>query len=594
MEKRIMSGNEAIARGAYEAGVHVASAYPGTPSTEILEYIGHLYKDKIYCEWATNEKVAAEVASGASIAGARAICAQKHVGLNVAADPFFSVSYIGAKGALIFVSADDPGCHSSQNEQDNRHLARAAKVPCLEPADAQECKDHILAAVELSEKYDTPILVRTTTRVSHSTGIVELGERVEVSPKGYERNIKRNVVLPAHARVMHVEVEKRIATFAELGDNSQLNRIEMGADTSVGYVTSGISYQYLREVYPNASVLKLGLIWPMPVNLIRKFASMVDRIIVVEENEPFMENEIKAMGIACEGRKYFPATGELTPNIIARCLGVANYPQKRDVKTTEKIPNRPPTLCPGCPHRGVFYTLNKLDCNVTGDIGCYTLGMLPPLSALHTCQDMGASISHAHGFEKALGKDISKKTVAVIGDSTFLHSGVSALMNAVYNQSNITVIVLDNRITAMTGHQHNPASGMTLMGNSTKEVDLVGLCKSMGVESVQVADPFDLKSLKEIISKSLAFEGTSVVITKAPCALIVRDKKPVFSVDEQLCIACGTCLKVACMAVSLSGSPHPKTGKNRSKIDPVLCVGCSVCAQVCPVGAIKTTSKEDK
>lgn len=592
MEKRIMSGNEAIARGAYEAGVHVASAYPGTPSTEILEYIGHFYKDKIYCEWATNEKVAAEVVSGASMAGARALCAQKHVGLNVAADPFFSISYIGAKGGLIFVSADDPGCHSSQNEQDNRHLARAAKVPCLEPSDAQECKDMIVYGIEMSEKFDTPVMVRTTTRISHSTGIVTLGERTEVAPKGYVRDIKRNVVMPAHARVMHVQVEKRLKAIAETENTSAINKIEMGADTATGFVTSGISYQYLREVLPGATVLKLGCVWPLPEKIVLEFAAKVGRLIVVEENEPFIENEIKAIGIFCEGRNLFPATGELNPNIIAKGLGITDFGAMRVIETPEKIPNRPPTLCPGCPHRGVFYTLNKLNVNVTGDIGCYTLGLLPPLSALHTCQDMGASISHAHGFEKALGREISKQTVAVIGDSTFLHSGISGLMNAVYNQSNITTIIMDNRITAMTGHQHNPASGETLMGNSAKEVDIEQLCRAVGVDHVVVADPFDLKSLKEIISTALNYEGTAVVITRAPCALIVKGKKPVYQVDEEVCIACGTCLKVACMAVSLTGNPHSKTGKNRSRIDPILCVGCSVCAQVCPVGAIKITGKE--
>ena len=592
MEKRIMSGNEAIARGAYEAGIHVASAYPGTPSTEILEFIGKDYKDSIYCEWATNEKVAAEVVSGASIGGARSLCAQKHVGLNVAADPFFSISYMGAKGALIFISADDPGCHSSQNEQDNRHMARAAKVMVLEPSSSQECKDFVILACELSERFDTPVMIRTTTRISHANGIVTLGERVNVPVKGYEKNLKKNIVIPAHARLLHVEVEKRLVEIAKYGSNCKVNYIEEGSSNSVGYITSGISHTYLREVKPDAWVLKLGLPWPIPKDLIREFASKVDKIIVVEENEPFIENEVKAMGIECEGRKYFPSTGELTPNIVAKGLDVAGFPVAREIVTAEPIPNRPPTLCPGCPHRGVFYSFNVLDYNVNGDIGCYTLGFLPPLSALHTCQDMGASINHAHGLEKALGSEFSKKNVAAIGDSTFFHSGMTGLLNAVYNQSNITVVIMDNRITAMTGHQHNPGTGKTLMGKEAPIVDIANLCRALGVEFVEVTNPYNLAEMQKTLKAATEFEGPSVVITKAPCALIVKEKHPLYFVNEDKCIACGKCQKVGCMAVSLTGSAHPKTGKPQSFIDPLLCFGCSVCAQVCPVKAIQLVGKE--
>ncbi|MFA4987449.1 MAG: indolepyruvate ferredoxin oxidoreductase subunit alpha [Candidatus Brocadiia bacterium] len=599
MDKRIMSGNEALARGAFEGGVRVASAYPGTPSTEILEYIAESYKSHIYCEWAPNEKVAAEVVSGSSMAGARSICAQKHVGLNVAADPLFSIAYIGAKGSLVFIVADDPGCHSSQNEQDCRHFGRAAKIPVIEPSDSQECKDFMIEALDLSEKLDTPVLLRTTTRVAHSTGIVTLGERVEHPVKGYERNIRRNVVIPAHARLMHIEVEKRLKTLAEMGATSPLNRIEEGPDKSVGFITSGISYQYIKELLPNACILKLGLTWPLPEKLVRDFAARVGRVIVVEENEPFLENEIKALGIACEGRKYFPAVNEFNANIVAKGLkeaGVfkADFPTPRAISVKAKIPGRPPTLCPGCPHRGVFYTLRKLDVNVTGDIGCYTLGMMPPLSALHTCQNMGASISHAYGLEKAVGPEISKKTVAVIGDSTFLHSGITGLMNAVYNKSNITVMILDNRITAMTGHQQNPGTGHTLMGETATEVDLVALCKSIGVQNIATVDPLDAKAMLAALQSALATEGVSVLITKAPCALIIREKRDVYEVDPDVCVACGTCLKVGCVAISKTGEPHPKTRRLRSKIDPVLCVGCGFCAQVCPVSAIRKAPKEVK
>lgn len=581
--KMFLSGNEAVARGAWEAGVNVVSAYPGTPSTEILENLGK-YKE-IYAELATNEKVGLEVAAGASFAGARALTCMKHVGLNVAADPLFSMAYIGARGGFVVVSADDPGMHSSQNEQDNRYYAKMAKIPCLEPSDSQECLEMTRLAFDLSEKFDTPVLLRLTTRISHSKGVVEAGERKEHKPTGYVKNIAKNITIPAHARKMHVKVEERLKKLAEYGESFSYNKIEKG-DKKLGIITSGISYQYAKDVFPGASYLKLSLTFPLPAKKISEFINSVDEIYVIEENDTFLEEQIKALGYKVSGncayekeitgKAKIPIVGELDPTVLARAFGL----QKESPYKPLELPARPPVLCPGCPHRGVFFALNKLKLTVTGDIGCYTLGMMDPLNAMDTVICMGGSVTAAMGLEKALGPEMAKKTVAVIGDSTFFHSGITGLVDMVYNNSQGTVIILDNRITAMTGHQENPGTGKTLQGQDAPIVELEPLVRSCGVKHVQIVDPLNLKQTETAIKDAINNPGVSVIIAKSPCILIEKKFKPALKVDESKCVGCKICLKLGCPAISFDQA------KKKSRIDPMFCIGCEVCASLCPKGAM--------
>lgn len=581
--KKLLSGNEAVARGFYENGGRVAVAYPGTPSTEILENMVQ-YKEKINSQWSPNEKVALEVGIGSSFGGARTLVAMKHVGVNVAADPLLTVTYSGIKGGFVLVSADDPGMHSSQNEQDNRYYAKFAKMPLLEPSDSGEAKDFVGLALEISEKYDTPVLLRTTTRISHTKTVVELKEREEHDGLlGFEKNPSKYVMVPANARKRHPAVEERSIKLTELAETIDVNRVEMNKK-EIGVITSGIAYQYVKEAFPEASVLKLGMSFPLPINKIRAFAEAVETLYVVEELEPFIEEMIKAEGIPVIGKEVIPRCGELNVEIVRRALS----PEKEEPLTTEKVdekslPSRPPVLCPGCPHRGVFYTLNKLKAVVTGDIGCYTLGVQPPLSAMDSTIAMGASIGVNIGLEKALGIDFSRQSVAVIGDSTFMHSGVTGLMDAVYNKGSNTILILDNRITAMTGRQENPGTGYTLMGEETREVDLEALARAIGVEHVRKVDSYDLKALKDVIREEMDRPEVSVVITYNPCMLIRRKKFDIkkYRVNEDKCINCGICLKVGCPAVVKNED------ETKSHIVESLCTGCSVCAQVCPKDAIE-------
>ena len=583
--RKILSGNEAVARGAYEAGVKFAAAYPGTPSTEILENIVK-YKDYINCQWSPNEKVAVEAAAGASMGGVRALAAMKHVGLNVAADPFFSMAYIGSNGGFVIISADDPSMHSSQNEQDNRHYARHAKVPCIEPSDSQEAKDFIKYAMEISEQFDTPVLFRMTTRICHSKGIVELGEREEAKKRKFKRDFHKQVIIPANARILHLKVEKRMKDLEEYGYNCALNKMEMNSK-ELGIITSSIAYQYAKEIFPSASILKLGLTNPLPKKLIREFAEKVDNLYVIEELDPIMEEQIKAIGIEVTGKDKLPITYEFNLNVVEEALTGKKSYEKIELP---KIPARPPALCPGCPHRAVFYTLHKLDVNVTGDIGCYTLGTLPPLSALHTCVCMGASIGNAQGIEKAMemnGENPTGKVVAVIGDSTFIHSGITGLIDVVYNKGVSTICIMDNSITAMTGHQDHPATGKTLMGEKTHKLDFVELCKAIGIkeENIRTVSAFNVKKLKEVFTEEINKSEPSVVITQGPCIFIEpKDKvRPIFQVNEEKCKNCGICLQVGCPAIY---QKHDK-----AYIDPLFCWGCSVCSQVCPFGAIESKER---
>ena len=589
--KEILSGNEAIARGAYEAGCSVACAYPGTPSTEILENAIN-YKE-IDSSWAPNEKVALEVGIGASFGGGRALVTMKHVGVNVAADPLFTLSYTGVNGGLVLVTADDPEMHSSQNEQDNRNYAKFAKVPMLEPSDSQECKEFTRLAFELSEQYDTPVMLRTTTRISHSKSVVELGERNTCLPEPrLVRNAAKLVMLPGNARVRHPLVEERIVKLSEAGATMALNRLEM-RNTSIGIITSGACYQYVREVLPTASTLKLGMVHPLPHTLIRQFAAQVDKLFVVEELDPFIEEQIKAMGIAVIGKDLFSICGELTPERIQKAfakIGVAvtSSATSQVDALPVKMPPRPPNMCPGCPHRGVFYALNQLKAYVTGDIGCYTLGFMPPLSAMDTCVCMGASIGMATGVTKVVSAEEQKKVVAVIGDSTFLHTGINGLMDMVYNQAPATVIILDNRITAMTGRQDNPASGFTLMDAPTHRIDIPLLCKALGVKHIRLIDPFNLEQTRQVLQEEMNRPEPSVIITDKPCVLIKREgvftKGTVLEVSEEKCSGCRACLKIGCPAIEW----RPADGKKgKAYIDPMLCTGCDVCRQLCKFDAIK-------
>lgn len=571
-KKQIMLGNQAIARGAYEAGVKVSSAYPGTPSTEISENI--VKYEEVYAEWAPNEKVAMEVAIGASIAGVRSLVSMKHVGVNVASDPLFSFSYIGVNGGLVMVAADDPGIYSSQNEQDSRMVARAAMVPVLEPSDSEEARVFTKLAYELSEKYDTPVMLRTTTRLSHSQGIVNLEDRVEVEDKVYERNMRKTVMMPACAIERHKFVEKRLKQMAEDSCTMDINRAEYN-DTSIGVISSGIPYQYVKEVLPNASVLKLGMVNPLPRKLIEEFASKVDKLYIVEELEPVIEEQVKSWGIDAIGKEIFTVQGEYSANMLRQAI----LNEKLEIAEPEQVPNRPPILCPGCPHRSVFSVLNKLKIHAAGDIGCYTLGAVAPLNVIDTTVCMGASISVLHGMEKAKGRDFIKNWVAVIGDSTFLHTGVNSLMNMVYNKATGTVMILDNSTTGMTGHQEHAATGKTLKGEPTYAIDIYKLCKAMGIEHVYEVDAFDIKELENIVKREVARDEVSVIITKSPCALLksyVPKGKCV--VDDEKCKKCGVCLIPGCPAMT------KKDG--HIIIDETMCNGCGLCMSKCPFDAI--------
>ena len=589
--KRILSGNEAIARGAWEAGVHVAAAYPGTPSTEILEELSRF--PHVYCEWSTNEKVAVDVAVGAAYAGRRAIACMKHVGLNVAADSFFYASFTGAEAGLVVVSADDPAMHSSQNEQDNRRFAQFTRVPCLEPSDSQECKDFTIAAFDLSEKFDTPVLVRTTTRTNHSSTPVELGERQEIAPKRekFPRDPTKYVMIPANARKRHPMVEQRLRDIAAWAEKAPINRIEW-RDRSVGVVTAGIAYQYAREVLPSASVLKLGIVNPIPEQLIRTFAAGVKRLIVMEELDPVLEEQIRLLGIACEGKSIFPLCGEFDPTVVRKVASGAGLPvDKAPVAAVTldlpELPARPPVLCAGCPHRGVFQLLSKKKVAVTGDIGCYTLGLLPPLSAIHTCGCMGAGIGVAHGAAKA---GIGERMVAVIGDSTFYHTGLSALANVAYNKANVLTIILDNRITAMTGHQQNPGTGLTLQHESTQVIEIEPLVLALGIHHVATVDAYDVDGLEKAYKELMAYNEPAVLVARRECALLPEIRKRWVSLEvlEEKCTGCGICFRIGCPAILKSDEVDAKSGKPLALIDGDLCTGCEVCAQLCPHDAILT------
>jgi indolepyruvate ferredoxin oxidoreductase alpha subunit len=574
--KRLMTGNEAIARGAWEAGVRVCSAYPGTPSTEITENAAHYAE--IYAEWSPNEKVALEVGVGASIAGGRALVAMKHVGVNVAADPLFTVAYTGVTGGLVLVSADDPGMHSSQNEQDNRHLGRAAKIPVLEPADSQEAKDFTKFAFSLSEEYDTPVMLRITTRVAHSQSLVELGEREERNLAPYVKNARKYVMIPAYARSRHTAVEARMAALRALAETTPLNRVEWG-DKSVGVVTGGIAYQYVKETLPGVSVLKLGLSFPLPRRKVTEFARSVTRLYVVEELEDFWEGQLRAWGLELSGKEIFPRTGELQPEIVAAALSEPTGQSPRLPAPPEPdVPARPPVLCPGCPHRGLFYVLRKMRLTVAGDIGCYTLGCLAPLDAIDTTICMGASIGAAIGMEKTRGAEFARHLVAIIGDSTFIHSGITGLIDAAYNNAKMTLIILDNRTTGMTGHQDNPVTGRTLQGDIYREINLTQLCRAVGVNRVTTVDPFDLALLEQTIRLELAAAETSVIIARRKCALIDRetDRTP-FQVMRSKCTFCLRCMHLGCPSLAR---------RDKSAAIDAQCAGCGLCAQICAAGAI--------
>ncbi|WP_022764245.1 indolepyruvate ferredoxin oxidoreductase subunit alpha [Butyrivibrio sp. XPD2006] len=570
--KQLMLGNKAVARGLYEAGVCFISSYPGTPSTEVTEEAAKY--DEIYCEWAPNEKVAMESAFGASLAGRRSFCAQKHVGLNVAADPLYTMSYTGVNAGMVIVVADDAGMHSSQNEQDSRHHAIAAKVPMIEPSDSAEALEYTKLAYEISEKFDTPVLLKMCTRVAHSQSLVETGDR-NVPDFPYEKNIGKYVMMPGNAKKRHPIVEERTAKLIEYAENCPLNRIEMGG-TEIGIITGSTSYQYVKEVFGDSvSVLKLGMTNPLPNQLIKDFAAKVDKLFVVEELDPIIENHVKALGLSVTGKDLLPVCDEFSQNLIAKAFGKDTADS---FALEDAIPNRPPVMCAGCPHRGLFYTLKKNNCTVLGDIGCYTLGAVPPLGAIEMTLCMGASIGAVHGFNKVRGAESENKTVAVIGDSTFMHSGMTGLANVAYNQSNSTIVIVDNSITGMTGHQQNPTTGYNIKGDPAGKIDLEALCKAMGFERVRVVDPYNLKQCDEVLKEELAAAAPSVIISRRPCALLKYVKhNPPLSINRDKCVGCKSCMKIGCPAISM------KDGK--ATIDNTLCVGCNVCSQLCPVGA---------
>lgn len=581
--KELLSGNAAIARGAWEAGVVFASAYPGTPSTETLENIVK-YKDDLYCEWAPNEKVALEAAVGACLTGARALCCMKHVGLNVAADPLMTLTSIGTEGGLIIIVADDPGMHSSQNEQDTRNYARFAKIPILEPSDSQQAKDFVRVGLDISEKYRTPVILRSTTRISHSRSLVELRDRTESDRKiGFEKNPPRYVPIPLWGRVMRQNVEERLAKLVAEAESSPINNIEMN-DTSLGIITSSITYQYVKETWPEASVLKLGMAYPFPDKLIREFAGKVDKLLIVEELDDILEQHIKAMGIECVGREFIPGIGEHTPTRLAACrakMDGRELPPQETPEFAKDLPPRPPVLCPGCPHRGVFYSLGKHDVVVTGDIGCYSLGTFKPLNRLDTILCMGGGVSMAHGMDKATEP---KKVVGMVGDSTFFHSGITGLLDIAYNKGRSTIIVVDNRTTAMTGHQDHPGTGRTLMGEETVEASIAEIGKACGIKRVYEVFPYDIEKTNEIISQEINSDEPSLIVSKAPC--ILKDKNDLDAkrtIDQEKCRNCKACLKLGCPAIEYSG--------DKPQVSAYLCVGCGLCQQVCPFGAILTVEE---
>jgi indolepyruvate ferredoxin oxidoreductase alpha subunit len=575
----LLSGNEAIARGAYEAGVTVATGYPGTPSTEIMEAIS-TYKSELYCEWSPNEKVAFEVAAAASMAGARSVVTMKHVGLNVAADPLMTFSYIGAEGGFVACVADDPGQHSSQNEQDTRQYARFAKIPVFEPTDSQDAKELMGVALDISEAFKTPVILRTTTRVSHSRGQVTLGKRhVPERAIGLQKDPSRFTPLPAWGRVLRRKVEDRLALLSEAASDSSANRIEWG-ERSLGIIAPGIAYSHVKEVFPEASILKLGWAYPFPDRLIREFAAGVERLLIVEELDNFLEDHIKALGIACEGKAFVPTVGELSPAVVRAVrdrLEGRPTPEIAPLPQAEDLPGRPPGLCAGCPHRGVFYALGKFDVVVTGDIGCYSLGVFPPLSRTDTILCMGGGVSMAQGFEKAGEK---RKLVGIVGDSTFFHSGITGLLDIVYNRGTSTIIVVDNRTTAMTGHQDHPGTGRTLMGEATEAVSIEAIGRACGVRRVQTVDPYDLAQVIEVLKTELAADEPSLIISKSPCVLKEKTRlAPARFVDAERCRECGACLKLGCPALEHTAGPPT--------INSSLCTGCDMCAQVCQFGAIQ-------
>lgn len=572
--KELMLGNKAVARGLYEAGCKVISSYPGTPSTEITEEAA-AYKE-VYCEWAPNEKVALEVAHGATLGGVRAACAMKHVGLNVAADPLFTISYQGLNAGLVVCVADDPGMHSSQNEQDSRHYAIAAKLPMLEPSDSEESRVFAKKAFEMSEKFNTPVLLKMVTRVAHSQSIVDTEERVEPAQVPYVKDPTK-VMMTLNSRNAHVRVEQRTKDLIEYAENCEFNRVEMGKDTSVGIITDSTSYQYAREVLgEDACILKLGLINPLPEKLIKDFAAKVDRVVVLEELDPIIENHCKQLGIKVSGKDTFPICGEFSQNLVRECLGM-EVPAHMSID--ENLPARPPVMCAGCPHRGIFYILKKKKCMVYGDIGCYTLGAVAPINAMDLNVCMGASCSGLHGFNKAMGEAGESNSVGVIGDSTFIHSGMTGITDISYNMSNSTVIILDNSITGMTGHQQNPTTGKNLRGEPAGKVDLEALCKALGFNRVRVVDPYDLKAVEEAVTDELAAKEPSIIISRRPCVMIKGTvHKPPISVDEDKCVGCKQCMSIGCPAIAVKDK--------KAHIDPTLCIGCKVCSQMCKFGAI--------
>ena len=573
--KQLMLGNEAVARGLYEAGCSFVSSYPGTPSTEITEAVAKY--QEVYAEWAPNEKVAMEAAFGASLAGRRSFCGMKHVGLNVAADPLFTISYTGVNAGMVIGVADDAGMHSSQNEQDSRHYARASKIPMLEPSDSAEALEFTKLAYELSEKFDTPVLLKMCTRISHSQSVVEVGEREE-HIKQYEKNIAKYVMMPGNAKRRHPVVEARSAALTEYAENIHINRLEAGNDTAIGFITSSTSYQYVKEVFGDTyPVLKLGMIWPLPVQKILDFAASVKKLVVVEELDSFIETHCRDLGLACEGKSIFSCIDELSQNKVADQMEQCAV---RGTKLDEVIPPRPPVMCAGCPHRGLFYTLKKNKITVLGDIGCYTLGAVAPLAAVDSVICMGASVSGIHGFCKSQQGSADGKTVAVIGDSTFIHSGITGLVNMAYNESNATVIIVDNSITGMTGHQQNPTTGYNLKGDPCTKIDLETLCRAVGIRRVRVIDPYDLAQCDSVIKEELNANEPSVIISRRPCALLkyVKHKAPL-AVDAEKCVGCKSCMKVGCPAISIVGG--------KAVVDSTQCVGCGICQQLCKFDALK-------